>query len=212
MTKDEKKCRPKRHLPKQSRSQETFNAILEAAAELFSEKGYDGATTHAIAKRAGISVGGLYRYFSGKEPILKEVYQRQMTELRQHILQEFGQVDLGAEDIRALVRRVMEMAFRAYERRPELLRVLSEQSRKIPELAELRRCQEKEIHWAVLQILESVPRVSLPDKEMGAYLISLFLESLIDDHVLYGKTPDHLDEARLIQGAVDFLFRYVRGE
>jgi len=207
----EKTQSPKRRRPKQSRSQETFETILKAAAELFGEKGYDNVTTHAVAERASISVGGLYRYFADKEAILVEVYRREMDALRQHILEEFRAVDLEEEEIRALVRKAMKMAFNAYKRRAPLLRVLVEQSRKMDELMRLRRRQEREIHDAVGVILDMVSGVTLKDKKMGAYLITLFLESLIDDNVLYEKTPEEFDEHRVLDGAVDFLFRYVRG-
>lgn len=44
--------------------------ILEAAIEVFVENGYEGATMEAIAKRAGLTKGGLYHHFSSKEVIL----------------------------------------------------------------------------------------------------------------------------------------------
>jgi len=48
--------------PQQARSRERFNRILDAAAELFAEIGYESATTDEIAKRANTSAGGLYRF------------------------------------------------------------------------------------------------------------------------------------------------------
>lgn len=44
--------------------------IVTAAVEEFLEKGYDGASMDAIARRAGISKGGLYHHFDSKEQIL----------------------------------------------------------------------------------------------------------------------------------------------
>ncbi len=40
--------------------------ILQAAAEVFWEVGYDAATTHAISQRAHTAVGTLYRFFPNK--------------------------------------------------------------------------------------------------------------------------------------------------
>ncbi len=201
----------KRPRPKQVRSRETYKAILEAAAQLFGEKGYDVVTTHEIAGKASVSVGGLYRYFSDKESLLIEVYRREMSSLRHRIIEQLGTMETEEAEIRALVTKAMNMAFNAYRSRSGLLRVLSEQSRKIPALIELRGAQENEIHEAVGRILEMVPGVTLPDRRMGAYLIRLFLESLIDNHVLHEKTPKEFDELRLTEGAVDFLLRYVIG-
>jgi AcrR family transcriptional regulator len=47
--------------------------ILRAAAELFQETGFHSATTHAVAERAGISVGLIYQYFGNKEDLLQAV-------------------------------------------------------------------------------------------------------------------------------------------
>jgi AcrR family transcriptional regulator len=47
--------------------------ILKAAAELFQETGFHAATTHAVAERAGISVGLIYQYFGNKEDLLRAV-------------------------------------------------------------------------------------------------------------------------------------------
>ena len=55
-----------RRQPQQSRSQARVDTLLQAAAEVFWEVGYDAATTHAIAKRAGTAVGTLYRFFPNK--------------------------------------------------------------------------------------------------------------------------------------------------
>ncbi len=45
-------------------------AILDAALEVFRERGYEGTTIPAIAHRAGIAQGTLYNYFPSKEKLL----------------------------------------------------------------------------------------------------------------------------------------------
>jgi hypothetical protein len=98
-----------------------------------------------------------------------------------------------------------------YSERPGLRRVLGEQSRKIPDLAALRRAQETEVHEAVGSILTAFPDVRLPDVQVGAYLVSLFMESLIDDYVLYRREHGDFDEQRILEGAAEFVLRYVLG-
>lgn len=55
-----------RKLPKEERLEELINA---AVAE-FVEKGYENASMDSIAKRAGVSKGGLYHHFKSKEEIM----------------------------------------------------------------------------------------------------------------------------------------------
>jgi len=56
--------------PRQERSIEKKNRIIEAGYELFSEVGYYGTNTAEIAKRAGVSTGIVYGYFQDKRDIL----------------------------------------------------------------------------------------------------------------------------------------------
>lgn len=48
-------------------------AAIRAAASVFSEKGFHGASTRDIAERLGIKQGSLYYYFDSKEEALEEV-------------------------------------------------------------------------------------------------------------------------------------------
>lgn len=52
---------------------DTRNRILEAGLWLFSRKGYLGATTREIAKRAGVAEVTLFRYFPSKEKLFEEM-------------------------------------------------------------------------------------------------------------------------------------------
>jgi AcrR family transcriptional regulator len=48
-------------------SEATRRALLNAARELFEEKGFDGATVRAIGERAGVDPALIARYFDNKE-------------------------------------------------------------------------------------------------------------------------------------------------
>lgn len=50
-------------------------AILEAALELIAECGFHGAPTSMIAKRAGVGVGTIYRYFEDKDTLIHALYE-----------------------------------------------------------------------------------------------------------------------------------------
>ncbi len=53
--------------PKRRRGHLRVAAILEAAEQLFAEKGYDAATMTEIAARSKTAIGSLYRFFPNKE-------------------------------------------------------------------------------------------------------------------------------------------------
>lgn len=56
-----------------SKYQQHRNEAIRAAAAVFSEKGFHGASTKDIAERMGIKQGSLYYYFKSKEEALGEV-------------------------------------------------------------------------------------------------------------------------------------------
>ena len=66
------------------RAEETRRRILEAALELFRERGFDATSTRQIAQRAGVANGAAYYYFRSKEEMVLAFYldtQRQMDSL-----------------------------------------------------------------------------------------------------------------------------------
>lgn len=61
--------------PMQERSRETRRRIIQSARELFTEVGFEETTTHLIADRARVSVGGLYAHFPNKEEIFLTIME-----------------------------------------------------------------------------------------------------------------------------------------
>lgn len=54
----------------------TRDKIMRAALELVAEDGFAAATTAAIARRAGVAEGTLYRHFDNKDALFVAVYSR----------------------------------------------------------------------------------------------------------------------------------------
>ncbi len=59
--------------------EETERALLEAAEGVFAEQGFKGATTAAIAQRAGVPKANLHYYFPTKEGLYRSVIERVLT-------------------------------------------------------------------------------------------------------------------------------------
>jgi TetR/AcrR family transcriptional repressor of nem operon len=66
---------------KVSRDQATQNRerIVEAAAQLFRERGFDGIGVSDLMKEAGLTHGGFYGHFSSKEDLIAEAAARALT-------------------------------------------------------------------------------------------------------------------------------------
>src|SRR6516225_2469202 len=56
-------------MPQRANGRLRVAAILEAAADVIAEKGYEAATMAEIAARSGTKIGSLYRFFPNKESV-----------------------------------------------------------------------------------------------------------------------------------------------
>jgi AcrR family transcriptional regulator len=63
--------------------------MLDAAAELVAERGYESATTSRIAERAGVSVGSLYQFFPDRHAVLRAVSQRNLDRFGRRLAECF---------------------------------------------------------------------------------------------------------------------------
>jgi AcrR family transcriptional regulator len=61
-------------------------AILEAALDLFVERGFHGTAVPSVAERAGVGAGTIYRYFESKEALVNELYRERKTALTESVL------------------------------------------------------------------------------------------------------------------------------
>ncbi len=75
-----------RREPKQRRSQQTVEAVLEAVQRVLKRHGAEAITTNRIAEAAGVSIGSLYQYFPDKQAIFTALYDRHVDEVR-HVIQ-----------------------------------------------------------------------------------------------------------------------------
>jgi AcrR family transcriptional regulator len=67
------------------KSEETGLRILNAALALFRQEGFDSATMRDIAQKAGVATGAAYYYYSSKDAIVMDFYQRSCAEMQPEI-------------------------------------------------------------------------------------------------------------------------------
>jgi AcrR family transcriptional regulator len=96
-------------------------AILEAAAAIISEKGYEATTMAKIATRSGTKIGSLYRFFPNKESLADTI----VVSARENVDAVFDRFDAGvhALSIRALADDLMALIFELFTR-PALMKLL----------------------------------------------------------------------------------------
>jgi AcrR family transcriptional regulator len=119
---------------RKARSAARREAILDAALDEFSQRGFEAARLDDVAKRAGVAKGTIYLYFRDKESLFQELIRTMLTPLVGTI-EALGAADLPmsklAEHIANLfVREVYET------RRKDVIRLMITEGRRFPKLAE----------------------------------------------------------------------------
>ena len=105
--------------PKQRRSRDSLQRVLDAGAELFEELGFEQLTIQQVSQRAGVSVGAIYARFGNKENLVRAIHRHSMKEIAamSELLApgEWTQGLTPGELVRETVRRESE-AFRVYRK------------------------------------------------------------------------------------------------
>lgn len=74
--------------PMQQRSAARLSALLDAAAAVVDEVGFDRITTAMVAERAGASIGTVYRYYPDRVAVLHALRERAVLRFRQRVAEE----------------------------------------------------------------------------------------------------------------------------
>ncbi len=81
------------HLNKDQRREQ----ILDAAAQLFANKGFDKTSVDEVAREAGLSKGAIYWYFPSKEQILIGLAEKFEMQNQDTVIQSAGEDAFGPE-------------------------------------------------------------------------------------------------------------------
>ena len=74
-----------RRAPVQRRSAERLTRILDACADLLDEVGYDDLSTRAVAQRAQVPIGSVYRFFGNKRQMADALAQRNLERFTEQV-------------------------------------------------------------------------------------------------------------------------------
>ena len=151
--------------------------LIEAATEVFAERGYDGAAVSRVARRAGVTTGAIYAIFANKAELLLEVIRSRLQRQIEPYVHAYAQAepaDAGElfltmirdrlEADRPMTRAILLESFAAAHRNPEVREVvqqwLTEATEPMVEL--VRRAQaagaiDSSIHARTLAWLYMIP-------------------------------------------------------
>ncbi|MFJ1902067.1 TetR/AcrR family transcriptional regulator [Streptomyces sp. NPDC088115] len=178
----------------------TRRRLLEAARDLFAERGYEGATVRSIAALAGVNQALLFRYFGSKRGLLTEVVALGgLEQLRATPPEELFETALrsmltqsaeGAED------RSLEVYLRSVGRGDEAAGTLRELG---------------EEYQSALAGLSGAPDAVLRADLAMAWLLGIgLMRTVVAREPLAGAEPD--DVCRLVLGTLSHLWSAEPGD
>ncbi|MER5393542.1 TetR/AcrR family transcriptional regulator [Saccharopolyspora sp. NPDC002686] len=109
-------------------------AIVQAAAALFAERGFESTSAAEIAKAAGLSSGSVFYYFADKRAVFRAIFERDLPTSRELVDRHAA----GEDPVASILAMVDAVAVEAMDPlAPGILVEVVRQAGKDPELAQV---------------------------------------------------------------------------
>lgn len=178
-------------------------AIVAAAAQLLAEQGYAGLRMNAVAERAGVAAGSVYRHFAGKAELTAELF-RTLAGREVEAVRAATRSGSAAERIVALIETFAHRALKSPRRAYLLLAEPVD-----PGVDELRLKFRRAFRDVLAEILTRGVRVGeLPPQRAdlaAAALVGAVGEALV------GPLATGVEEPETVSGLIAFALRAVGG-
>ncbi|MBF2020791.1 MAG: TetR family transcriptional regulator [Hydrococcus sp. C42_A2020_068] len=168
-----------RRKPRQARSQEKVNRILDVAEELFIREGYNATTTNAIAARAQVSIGSLYQFFPDKAAILKALVTRYGELLHQQLV-TLDSIELTKLPLSVYVDCLIDTTNRFFSEHPGYHAIFIEAQGMMPELAIIEDAADAQlIKDLATSLAQRAARLETADYEAIAFVVVKAIGTLL---------------------------------
>jgi|SRR6185437_8411883 len=91
-----------------SRFDRQLARVLEHAAHIFCEKGYEGASMRDLSRASGMSLAGLYHYFESKEELLYLIQKHTFRTIVENLRERLGAASDPEERVRVFIENHLE--------------------------------------------------------------------------------------------------------
>ena len=181
---------PLRREPKQQRSRQTVDAVLEAVRLVVKRHGTQAITTNRIAEAAGVSIGSLYQYFPDKRTIFTALHDRHVEDVRQVI--ERTTAACASEPLEEFTRELVQGLVNVHAEAAELHEIVSSV---VPESAlGFKNALHRTFGWVLSR--GDQERYSLDETERMLFVLPRMVESLVHGAAHQARTALSRDDAR----------------
>ena len=166
----------------------TGNRILQAALEIFAERGFDGARTREIAERAGANLGLINYYFGSKEELWRAAVERAFAQLSDDfadVLEQHADAD-DRTQLERLLRRFVHFA----ARHPEFIRLMNDEGKR--DSPRMRWLADRFVKPMFQLLAERVEHADVPGAARGVPPLSLHYIAVGAAGLLFSQAPECL--------------------
>ncbi len=219
-----------------SKKERTIKKILRVSEKLIKEKGYAKVSNNEIAKKSGVSIGLLYKYFRipefdpklikqtalliGKPVIIHELiknsrFVRGFTNFsfslkKEEIMSDFESIQkLSGAGVREKITNFFIFFIDFHEKKEKIIRALE-----IAYLSENEIFKNFDLDYFYKDIIDTLSRLLIfigleNDKELSKFLFNMF-NNIIVRHVIFGKITD--TNEKLAGDLADVFISYVKSK
>jgi len=159
-----------RKTPRQQRSRQMVESLIDATARVLAERGLDNTTTNHIAEAAGVSVGSLYQYFPDKEALVEALLERMVSELEQAFNRQLDQSSLGDMDLASMARFAISVGLATLRANPLYLELMQNWHR-LPVMAPLDKLEQYMLTVGRLYFLQHFQRYPVSNLQAQLYVL-----------------------------------------
>ena len=197
-----------RRKPRQARSQERVNRILDVAEDLFASQGYTATTTNAIATQAQVPIGSLYQFFPDKAAILQALALRYAEMLHQQLaaVDEAEQVALSLSDY---VDQLIDTTERFFTENPSYYAIFMEVQGTIHDLAEIDEATDAKL---IQDLSNSLAKRDASLEPMDCEAIAYVLVKAIGTLLWLSLSQEPLFRQRLVTETKRLTLKYLQSD
>lgn len=193
--------------PRQARAQDTVDSLLSATKTLLIRGGAEAATTNAIAKLAGVSIGSLYQYFPSREALIAELSRRHAAKVLELIFAEMHAL-LGTS-IRVGARRMIQLMIDVHRQDPELHQAIEACHPGLGARAQLLEVEAEVMGLARAYLEQHRDELVVDDLDRAAFVVVTVLESVTHDACV--RRPDLMESDALVEDVTRLVLGYLTG-
>jgi AcrR family transcriptional regulator len=196
-------------IPKQSRSMNTRQLIIDAAVELFSQKGYHHTNSKEITAAAGVATGSFYAYFKDKREVFIEslkVYQAKFNEQVKDYLEKHL---TNPTDSRQMVSGLIRVLIDAHELMKGLHNDLIIMRLEDVEVDTILKEEEKLDIETTRNGITHANDLRVPDLDAASIIVYSTVHRIVD---LISMDQSDIPRERLIEETSDMISRYLFGK